>query len=172
MSSTLDKAAWQVVERAEKGAFSIVTAESCTAGALATLLADTPGAGTCFLGGFVTYAKTCKTQLLGIPRALIQVHTAVSREVAEEMAKGALAASSADIAIAVTGVLGPEPDEDANPVGLIHLAAAARGGALHHIEVRSQDTSRSDNRKRALSEALRLLDQMLMELSANPLAPP
>jgi nicotinamide-nucleotide amidase len=151
------------MRRAEEKALAIVTAESCTAGALATLLADTPGAGACFHGGFVTYAKACKTELLGIPTALIAARTAVSREVAERMATGALAASGADIAVAVTGVLGPEPDEDGNPVGLIHIAAAGRGGSLHHVEIRSPETLRAANRDRTLSEALTLLEQALAE---------
>ncbi|MCC7253484.1 CinA family protein [Hyphomicrobium sp.] len=161
MSSTLDRMACAVVKRAEDKALSIVTAESCTAGALATLLADTPGAGVCFHGGFVTYAKACKTALLGIPAPLIAVHTAVSREVAQRMATGALAASGADIAVAITGVLGPEPDEDGNPVGLLHIAVATRGGSVRHVRVQSEERSRTANRERALSEALRLLDRML-----------
>lgn len=167
MSSRLDSKACEVVKRAEERSLSIVTAESCTAGALATLLADTPGAGSCYRGGFITYAKACKTELLGIPAALIAAHTAVSREVAERMAAGALAASGADIAVAVTGVLGPEPDEDGNPVGLIHIAAAARDGQTCRAEIRSPETSRAANRERALAEALTLLADVVANIPAN-----
>lgn len=156
-----------VVKRAEDKALSIVTAESCSAGALATLLADTPGAGTCFHGGFVTYSKACKTALLGIPSELIDAHTAVSREVAQRMATGALAASGADIAVAITGVLGPEPDEDGNPVGLMHIAAATRGGRVRHVRIQSGEASRAANRQRALAEALTLLDGIVTETDAS-----
>ncbi len=161
MSSGLDRLAARIVAHAGEKALAIVTAESCTAGTLAALLADAPGAGSCFQGGFVTYAKACKTRLLGVPAVLIAAHTAVSREVAERMATGALDASGADVAVAVTGVLGPEPDEDGNPVGLIHIAAATRGGQVRHAEIRSQEPSRAANRERALAEALTLLADAL-----------
>ncbi|WP_072390929.1 CinA family protein [Hyphomicrobium sp. CS1GBMeth3] len=161
MSSKLEKKAAAVIKRAEDKGLAIVTAESCTAGALATLLADAPGAGTCFYGGFVTYTKTCKSALLAIPPALIAQHTAVSREVALRMAVSALKASGAHVAVAVTGVIGPEPDEDGNPVGLMHIAATTRGGHTRHVKIASRKTSREANRERALAEALTLLDEIL-----------
>ncbi|MBN8913682.1 MAG: CinA family protein [Rhizobiales bacterium] len=167
MSSRLDTLAAAVVKQAERKALSIVTAESCTAGRLAALLADTPGAGDCLRGGFVTYAKACKTEMLGVPAAMIAAHTAVSREVAEHMVAGALARSGADIAIAITGVLGPEPDEDGNPVGLIHLASAARNRPTHHAKIQSPANSRAANRERALVEALTLLVTALSNLPAK-----
>jgi nicotinamide-nucleotide amidase len=160
MPSTLRKKALAVVKRAEQKGLCIVTAESCTAGALATLLADAPGAGTCLHGGLVTYAKACKTALLGIPPALIERHTAVSREIAERMALGARAASGADVAVAVTGVLGPEPDEDGNRVGLIHIAVAGRR-TMRHVRIQTRHKTRAANRDRALSEALALLEEAL-----------
>lgn len=167
MSSKLDKKACAVVQRAEEKALAIVTAESGTAGMLATLLADAPGAGTCFHGGFVTYAKACKTALLAVPAAVIARHTAVSREVARRMAAGALKASGAHVAVAITGVMGPEPDDDGNPVGLMHIAVATRGGPLRHVRIQSGKTSRAANRDRALAEALTLLDQVLTEAPAR-----
>ena len=168
MSSELDALAARVVAQAAEKRLSIVTAESCTAGALATLLADTPGAGECFGGGFVTYTKACKTSLLDIPESLIEAHTAVSREVAERMATGALAASGTDLAIAVTGVLGPEPDQDGNPVGLVHIAVAALSGTMSHREIRAPETSRDVNRKRAMKEAMALLTKVLEECPSSP----
>ncbi|WP_366785664.1 CinA family protein [uncultured Hyphomicrobium sp.] len=110
---------------------TVVTAESCTAGSLATLIADTPGAGEMFAGGFVTYAKACKEAVLGIPSSLIENETAVSAEVAREMARGALRSCVvADVAVAITCVGGPKPDEDGNPVGLTHIAVCDRDGAF------------------------------------------
>jgi nicotinamide-nucleotide amidase len=165
MSPELARKASDVVAAAKARGVSIATAESCTAGALATLLADTPGAGDVFLGGFVTYAKEAKTALLGVPVTLIAEHTAVSPIVAEAMAQGALEASGADIAIAVTGVAGPEADEDGNPVGLVYLAATGPPRPVLHAEFRSPETSRGANRMRALSEALTLLARVLSRVS-------
>lgn len=167
MPSKLDRKASAVIRQADAKALAIVTAESCTAGALASLLAKVPGAGACFHGGFVTYAKACKTALLAIPAAVIDRHTAVSREVATRMAVSALKASGADVSVAVTGVVGPKADEDGNPVGLMHIAAAARSGRVRHVRIRSGETSRAANRDRALAEALTLLDRVLTETPAR-----
>lgn len=161
MPQRLRKKASTVVQRAVDKGLCIVTAESCTAGALATLLADTPGAGDCLHGGLVTYAKSCKTELLGVSPSVIARHTAVSREVVERMARGALAACGADIAVAITGVLGPEPDEDGNPVGLMYIAVARRKTCIHHARIASRSRTRAANRHRALSAALALLDKTL-----------
>jgi len=123
--STLPEMAEAVMAAAGKAGLTIVTAESCTAGALASLLAATPGAGSVLHGGFVSYSKDFKTRCLGVPAGLIAEQTAVSGDVAIAMARCALQRSpGADIAVAITGVLGPEPDEDGNPVGLVHVAAA------------------------------------------------
>jgi nicotinamide-nucleotide amidase len=168
MSSKLGRQAKSVIAHAEEKALAIVTAESGTAGTLATLLADAPGAGTAFHGGFVTYAKACKTALLAIPAAVIARHTAVSREIARRMAANALKASGAHVAAAITGVMGPEPDEDGNPVGLMHIAVATRDGRIRHVQIQSQETTRGANRERALAEALRLLDQALSDVPARP----
>src|SRR3954471_9550008 len=86
---------------------SVVTAESCTAGLLAALLSKAEGAGNVLRGGFVCYAKEQKTIALGVPAELLNKKTAVAGEVATAMALGALERSNADIALAVTGVLGP-----------------------------------------------------------------
>jgi len=161
MPSTLADQACAAIKRAEARTLWVVTAESCTAGALATLLADTPGAGACFHGGFVTYAKACKTEVLGVPEALIAAHTAVSREVAEAMARGALTCCTADVAVAITGVIGPEPDDDGNPVGLTHICAAARRGPTLHTRLVADGASRAENREQILREALTLLQRVL-----------
>lgn len=105
---------------------SVVTAESCTGGLVVAVLSEAPGAGSHLHGGFTTYTKQQKAEALGIAPELIDRHGAVSAEVACAMAEGALARSSADIAVSVTGVAGPEPDEDGTPVGVVHFAAARR----------------------------------------------
>src|SRR3546814_13466923 len=105
----------------------IVTAESCTGGLLAGCLTALPGSSRSFERGFVTYSNDAKIEELDVPAALIRTHGAVSAEVARAMAVGALAHSKADLAVAVTGVAGPDGgtvdttvgpvQSDARPVG-------------------------------------------------------
>jgi nicotinamide-nucleotide amidase len=109
----------EVMAEARSCGLSLVTAESCTAGAVARVLSEVPGAGSHLQGGFVTYSREMKTEALGVPAQLLKQKTAVCAEVAEAMARGALKRSPAEAAVAVTGVAGPEPDEDGNPVGLL-----------------------------------------------------
>jgi nicotinamide-nucleotide amidase len=148
----------RVVTVARACGAKIITAESCTAGALCTLLADTPGAGDVLLGGFVTYAETCKSDTLGIPPDMIEAHSAVSAEVATAMAEGALSkCASATIAVAVTCVGGPKPDHDGNPVGLTYLAVKPRGGNANTRRFAIEEHSSGRIRGEVLSQALRLL---------------
>ena len=111
----------------EKG-LTIATAESCTAGALANAIGSTEGAGGVFLGAFVSYDKSFKMSVLQVPSSVLQRETAVSQVVAEAMAQGAMHASTANLALAITGVAGPDPDEDGNPVGLVHIALVTSQG--------------------------------------------
>ena len=95
-----------------------------------TVLSEAPGAAEYLDGGFVTYTSEQKCEALGLDPRLIDEYGAVSAEVADAMARGALEASQADIAVSVTGVAGPEPDERGNPVGLVYLACARGPRAL------------------------------------------
>jgi nicotinamide-nucleotide amidase len=133
--------AHQVIDRAKDRGLTVVTAESCTAGRIAQLLADTPGAGEYFHGGFVTYTKQMKTAVLAVSADLMRRQTAVCAEVAQAMAAGALRHSPADLALAVTGVVGPDPDEDGNPVGLVYCAVMKRDrtARVRRLEMRQQD---------------------------------
>jgi nicotinamide-nucleotide amidase len=107
---------------------TIVTAESCTAGLICAALAQGDGAAELLHGSFVTYTKANKTKALGVSEELLRTRGSVNAEVARQLARGALERSPADIALAVTGVLGPEPDEDGNPVGLVFLCCLRRDG--------------------------------------------
>jgi nicotinamide-nucleotide amidase len=157
LSPALREAAERVVGTAKSRGHSVATVESCTAGALAGLLADAEGAGNAFHGGFVVYTKAAKCAAVGVPPDLIARHTAVSREVALAMARGALERLPADVAVAVTGVAGPDPDEDGNPVGLVHIAAASRAGSELHVERRLGQASKDDLVQEAMRESLILL---------------
>jgi nicotinamide-nucleotide amidase len=124
----LAEIAVRLISAAKERGLKIVTAESCTAGALSTLISDIPGAGDAFFGGFVSYSKEFKAKVLGVPEVLLEWETAASDPVARAMAKGALQQSGCDLALAITGVIGPKPDEDGNPVGLFYVAAAMSDG--------------------------------------------
>ena len=104
-------------------------AESCTGGLIAKRITDLPGASAAFRGGVVSYATQVKHTVLGVDRDLLDRYGAVSEQVAAAMAEGARKALGCDIAVASTGVAGPEADERGNPVGLVYLALAAPEGA-------------------------------------------
>lgn len=110
----------------------LATAESCTGGLIAATLTEIAGSSDVVERGYVTYSNEAKSEALGVPAALIAAHGAVSEEVARAMAEGALKASRAGIAIAVTGIAGPGGATPTKPVGLVHLAVASRTGATHH----------------------------------------
>lgn len=141
----------------------LATAESCTGGLIAGLLTEIAGSSDVFERGFVTYSNDAKIECIGVPRALIEAHGAVSSEVARAMAEGALAHSHADIAVAVTGVAGPGGGTAAKPIGLAHLAAARRGGETLHIELRLGDIGRHAIRRETVREALRLVRVIAIE---------
>lgn len=120
----------EALDRAKRAELKVVTAESCTGGLVAMLLSEAPGAAEFLDGGFVTYTPEQKCAALDLDPLLIETHGAVSAEVADAMARGALACSGADIAVSITGVAGPEPDERGNPVGIVYLACASKGEML------------------------------------------
>jgi nicotinamide-nucleotide amidase len=106
---------------------SIVTAESCTAGMVAAVLSRADGAGDVLHGGFVTYTKAHKTMALGVSQQVLKEQGAVNEEVVRQLAAGALTSSPASLSLAVSGVLGPEQDEDGNPVGLVYFCCQRSG---------------------------------------------
>lgn len=116
-----------VLRLLQRKKLTLVTAESCTGGLIAAVLSTAPGAGNSLHGGYVAYTEANKTAVLHVPAALMEECGTVCGDVARAMAEGALERSPADIAIAITGVAGPEPDERGNPVGLMYLAGARRG---------------------------------------------
>ena len=114
----------------------LATAESCTGGLVSALLTEIAGSSDVVERGFVTYSNAAKMDLLGVPGSMLAEHGAVSEAVARAMVQGALAHSRVDVAVAVTGVAGPGGGSAAKPVGLVHIAAARRGGAVLHRECR------------------------------------
>lgn len=115
----------------------------------------------------MTYTKEQKTRALGVSTAVLREQGAVNAEVARAMAEGALARSSAGISAAITGVAGPEPDEDGNPVGRICMAVAVRGQRAHCFERNYGDAGRETIRRRAVADALNAMTEALASVSAH-----
>jgi nicotinamide-nucleotide amidase len=136
----------------------VASAESCTGGLVAGALTEIPGSSDVFDLGFVTYSNAAKQRMLGVAAVILERHGAVSRQTAEAMADGALAVSKADLAVAVTGIAGPGGGSPDKPVGLVHLAAAARDGERLHREKRYGDIGRCGVRQAAVAEALTMLE--------------
>jgi nicotinamide-nucleotide amidase len=163
ISADLAAIAERVLALAGKRHVGIVTAESCTSGLLAGALSEAPGAAEWLHGGFVTYTKANKIAALGVPADVLSTRGAVCPEVAIAMAEGALARSPAGIAIAITGVAGPDKDEDGNPVGLVCIAVARKSLPSSVIERHYGDIGRDAVRERAMVDALREAERLLSE---------
>jgi nicotinamide-nucleotide amidase len=131
VDDALVRRAADVLRLLEEHGVAVVTAESCTGGLIAAVLSEAPGASSRLHGGFVTYTEAAKRLSLGVSAEMLKSFGAVSAEVARAMTEGALARSPAQIAVSVTGVAGPEPDERGNPVGLMFFGYARRGVRAH-----------------------------------------
>lgn len=139
----------------------VVVAESCTGGLVAAALTEVPGSSAVLDRGFVTYSNEAKTQLLGVSEDLIDTFGAVSIAVAWSMAQGALKKSGADVAVAITGVAGPDGGTDQKPVGTVVFACARRGedpeATNAELKLFDSASTRADVRFQATLTALELL---------------
>jgi len=99
-----------------------VTAESCTGGGIAQAITEIPGSSAWFDRGFITYSNSAKVQMLKVKQSILDQYGAVSEEVAIQMVEGALVNSDADIAVAVTGIAGPDGGSELKPVGTVFIA--------------------------------------------------
>lgn len=137
----------------------VAIAESCTGGLVSAALTEIPGSSAVFDRGFVTYSNEAKMETLGVPLDIIETFGAVSVACAWAMAKGALARSEADVAIAISGVAGPTGGTKLKPVGTVVFARVKHGDEGEpEGELRKFDpTSRADIRRQATVCALELL---------------
>jgi nicotinamide-nucleotide amidase len=140
----------------------LATAESCTGGMIAAVLTDIAGSSAALERGFVTYSNAAKAELLSVDPAVIDAKGAVSSEVAEAMAKGALAHSHAHVAVSVTGIAGPDGGSAEKPVGLVWFGVSAGGRTNTEKEIFAGD--RAAVRRQAVEKALDLLLQGLARL--------
>jgi nicotinamide-nucleotide amidase len=164
----LHRLAEQAVGRAIERGLTVATAESLTAGMVAAVLADTPGASGMLQGGVIAYANAVKAEVLGVSRELLDAVGSVDGQVAAAMAAGARAACGADVAVATTGVAGPEP-HDGKPVGTVHVGVATADGTTsfaYHFT-----GSRQEIRALACGAALeRLLQHLAAEATGGKVA--
>jgi PncC family amidohydrolase len=150
----------EALKAAQQRNQKIVAVESCTGGLVATVLSEAPGASEYFDGAFVTYTLDQKCSALDLDAAILDREGAVSGPVAAAMAEAALAHCNADVAVAVTGVAGPDTDEKGNPVGLVFLARASANQPTVIERKEFGNIGRSKIRYAAAADALRLIIQM------------
>ena len=166
----LKNAAISALNACRDAGLMVATAESCTGGLVAAALTSVAGSSDVVERGFVTYSNQAKTEMLGVDAGVIAAHGAVSEVVARAMARGALAHSRADIAVAITGIAGPGGGTADKPVGLVHFACTRQEGTtMHHQEVFAGD--RDGVREQAALTALRMVTEMAKR-AMPPLSPP
>ncbi|QZD88244.1 CinA family protein [Qipengyuania psychrotolerans] len=155
----IDDLARRVIEENSAIGRKVVLAESCTGGLVAAALTEIPGSSAVLDRGFVTYSNESKMQTLQVPLDIIETFGAVSIACAWAMAKGALANSDADVAVAISGVAGPGGGTQHKPVGTVVFARVIRGqeGEPDGELKRFEPTSRADIRREATLCALDLL---------------
>jgi len=141
----------------------VVTAESCTAGWIAKVLTDVPGSSRWVDSGYVTYSNTAKMRDVGVSERTLAEHGAVSEATVCEMANGALRAAGVEMAIAVSGIAGPDGGTAAKPVGTVWFAVATidAPGPATVCERRQFSGDREQVRRQAVDHALRLALQRL-----------
>ena len=132
----------------------LATVESCTGGLVAHLITEVPGSSDYFAGGLVTYSNELKMRLVDVPLEVLEAHGAVSAQVARSMADGARRRLEVDIAVAVTGVAGPDGGTAAKPVGLTYIAIADADG--DDVQRFLWDADRTGNKRLSAAAALEL----------------
>ena len=159
----LYRLAEEVGRRARASGWRVVTAESCTAGWIAKALTDVPGSSQWVDSGYVTYSNTAKIRDVGVSGRTLAEHGAVSEATVREMADGALRAAGVEMAIAVSGIAGPDGGTAEKPVGTVWFAVATVGeqGPATVCELRRFGGDREQVRRQAVDYALRLALQQL-----------
>ena len=147
---------------------TLATAESCTGGLVAAAISEIPGSSAVLDRGFVTYSNEAKQQMLGVTPATIDVYGAVSMECAEEMAKGALAHASVDLAISITGIAGPTGAVAGKPIGLVYFCAASRSGRVIVHDRKYGDIGRAKVRHQSVLQALSMLRELAEKEEPRP----
>lgn len=161
-------AAKAVLDICTRKKLTLATAESCTGGLVSAALSEIPGSSAALDRGFVTYSNDAKQQMLGVTPATIDVYGAVSRECAEEMAKGALAHASVDLAVSITGIAGPTGAVPGKPIGLVFFCAASRSGRVIAHDRKYGDIGRDKVRRESVMQALAMLRELAEKEEPQP----
>ncbi|WP_421759863.1 CinA family protein [Devosia sp.] len=146
----------ETVAALKAAGITVATCESCTGGLIAGALTSISGSSDVVYGGFVTYANEAKIAMVGVPYGLLKQFGAVSKEVAMAMADGAMGAAGTHMAVAVTGIAGPNGGTPEKPVGLVHFSVATENGTTHLKKVFS-GMSRDEVRYATVVQALKLV---------------
>jgi nicotinamide-nucleotide amidase len=155
-----------VLDLCRERGLTLATAESCTGGMVAQRLTSIPGSSAAFVGAIVAYADEVKSTELGVPAEVLERNGAVSSETAAAMAQGARERLGTDVAVAVTGIAGPDGGSDEKPVGLVYLHAVGPNGARGVDFVFPGD--RESIRRRAAVTALHLVRRLLAQSHDEP----
>ena len=155
---TLEKA---VVDLLQANKLTVTCAESCTGGMLSSRLINVPGVSEVFKSGYVTYANKAKRKILGVKKGTLQKYGAVSAQTAEEMVKGAALFSKADVAVALTGLAGPDGGTEEKPVGLVYIACNVKGNVT--VKEYHFNGNRLKIRDGATTAALMLMRNCILE---------
>ena len=150
----------RILANARAASLRIATAESCTGGMVSAALTDIAGSSDVFERGFVTYSNAAKSEMLGVRAETLAAHGAVSEQVAQEMAEGALSHSQADMAVSITGIAGPGGSEF-RPEGRVCFGLARKGRMTRTETVEFGARGRAAVRRAACDHALELLAQGL-----------
>lgn len=163
MITTIQHLVLETAQTLTECGLSLTTAESCTGGGLSYWLTSVPGSSAWFERGFVTYCNRAKIEMLYVDPNIIHSHGAVSSETAQAMAEGALEHSQADIAIAITGIAGPDGGSDAKPVGTVWIGFSGKRFSTlteHHIFTGDRQAIRLATIAQSLKTLLELVKKL------------
>lgn len=155
---TLEKA---VVDLLQANDLTVTCVESCTGGLLSARLINVPGVSDIYKSGVITYSNKSKRRFVGVKKATLQRYGAVSEQTAEEMAKGAVLLTKADVSVAVTGIAGPDGGTEEKPVGLVYIACNVKGKVT--VKKYRFSGNRTKVRESAVSAALVLMRDCILE---------
>ena len=155
---TLEKA---VVDLLQANDLTVTCVESCTGGLLSARLINVPGVSDIYKSGVITYSNKSKRRFVGVKKTTLQRYGAVSEQTAEEMAKGAVLLTKADVSVAVTGIAGPDGGTEEKPVGLVYIACNVKGKVT--VKKYRFSGNRTKVRESAVSAALVLMRDCILE---------
>ena len=157
-NTTLEKS---VVDLLLANDMSLTCAESCTGGALSARIINVPGVSEVYKAGYVTYSNKAKRRVLGVKKSTLEKYGAVSKQTATEMVKGLNFISKADVAVAITGIAGPDGGTKEKPVGLVYIACGVKGNIT--VKECHFNGNRQKIREASVSEALKLVRECVLE---------